>query len=329
MSRRIVMLFDAPELCGGVLNAVAVARLLRVEGYAVTIAAGGPRPGWLPWDGPWHDHAGFRRDPPPADLLVATFWTTVAWALAAGRPGLVHFCQGYEGDLIHLAPQRSAIEAVYRTPLPTWVVSPMLVDRLAEFGRRPHVVPPCAAPDFRPAWRIGPHARPRILIPGIFEAEVKNVATALRAVRRLEARGLACRVERLSILPPGPAEQALRPADRYHLRIPPATVARLLRACDLLLFPSRAMEGFGLPVLEAAQSGLPAVIARIPSLEPFVAGGVASAEPDDDEAFAAAAEQLLRDRAAWREARRRGRAVAARFTAAATREALHTALAAL
>ena len=329
MTMRITIVFDAPELCGGVINAVSIARLLQRDGHRVTLSARGGPPAWLAWRGAWHDHQGFQVEPPAQDLVIATYWTTVAWAKAAGWPKVVHFCQGYEGDLIHLAAQREAIEAVYRHPFPTWVVSPMLVQRLAPFGRRAMVLPPHVSPRFRPAWRFQPHPLPRILVTGIFEAEVKNVPTALQAVRCLRGLGMPCRVERWSTFPLNPRETELLQADAFHHLVPPRQVPELLRQFDLLLFTSRAMEGFGLPVLEALRSGVPAVISTIPSLQSFTAAGVASADPEDPAAFAAAAYRLLDEAKVWRRARRVGRAAAAPFSEAATQAALVAALKAL
>lgn len=326
MSLRITMVFDAPELCGGVLNAVSIARLLQRNGHHVTLSARGSPPAWLAWQGAWHDHRGFQVEPPDRELIIATYWTTVAWAVAAGWPKVVHFCQGYEGDLIHLAAQREAIEAVYRRPFPTWVVSPMLVQRLAPFGRSAVVLPPHVSPQFRPAWRFRPRSRPRLLVTGIFEAEVKNVPTALLAVRHLRALGMPCRVERCSTFPVNPQETQVLQADAFHYLVPPRKVPGLLRQFDLLLFTSRAMEGFGLPVLEALRSGVPAVISTIPSLQPFTSAGVASADPEDPAAFATAAYRLLREAKAWREARRVGLAAAAPYSEAATHAALIAAL---
>ncbi len=323
---RIVVLFDAPELCGGVLNATSVARLLARDGCHVTLCADGPKPAWIDWPGPWHDHHRFQMAPPKADLAIATYFTTVDWALRLGLPRIVHFCQGYEGDLGHLHSQLPAIESVYRQPLPTWVVSPALSQRLACFGRQTSVIPPHVSSDFRPALRWRPANPPRILVTGIFEAEVKNVKTALQAVQLMRENGLDCRVERLSTWPQSDAERALLTADTFHMNLAPAQVPRFMRRFDLLLFTSHAMEGFGLPALEGLRSGVPVVISHIPSLASYTAAGVASAAPGDAEAFSTEALRILRSPAAWRHARRTGLAAARHYdersTLASLREAL-------
>jgi len=203
------------------------------------------------------------------------------------------------------------IEEVYSCRLPTLTVAPHLGELLRQrFGRESRVVPPPLDPLFHPAWRLGPRRRPWIAIPGIFEAEVKGIPAALEAVRRLREGGIPARVLRFSIFPLSAAERALLAPDRYLHGVPPAEIARALRACDLLLLPSRAEEGFGLPLLEAMASKVPAVASRIPST-PFVTGGaVPLVEP---EGFAAAARELLTSRRAWRRARERGYEASRRF----------------
>jgi glycosyltransferase involved in cell wall biosynthesis len=158
-----------------------------------------------------------------------------------------------------------------------------------------------------------------VAVPGIFAAEVKGVPTALEAVRRLRERGYACRVLRLSVLPLDDEERRLLEPDRYLCGVHPAEVAKALRGCDLLFLPSREQEGFGLPLLEAMASKVPAVASRIPStmeignLGGGGGGGPSLAPPGDVRAFAEAAEALLSNPAAWREARRRGWETAQRY----------------
>jgi len=323
---RIAIIFEFPELCGGVTNAAGIGRLLLKVGHRVTICAHGAPPAWLEWKGDWHDHQGYRCAPPAHDIYVTTYWKTVEWAIISGWPNVVHFCQGFEGDLIHLRHELPAIEAVYRHPLTTWVVSPMLARRLAVYGRKASVIPPFISTDFRPAFRFRPRAVPRILITGMFEAAVKNVPTALRVIIRMREAGLKCRVERLSVYPQTSEERELLEVDAYHHHLSPHETARLMREFDLLLFTSREMEGFGLPVLEAMRSGVPVVIARIPSLEPFTTAGIACADPEDIETFATEATKLLRHSSAWRSARRRGLAAASRYSESVTHTAVLSAL---
>jgi glycosyltransferase involved in cell wall biosynthesis len=290
--------------------------LLRAGGHEVTVLGEGPRPGWAGFSGPYQDRSAEPPRIPSQDLVIATFWTTLRPARRLGAGPVAHFCQGYEGGLVHLAALRPKIEEVYAWPLPALVTSPHLGDFLrARFARASALAPPPLDPLFRPGRlpRLGPRRRPWIALPGIFEAEVKGVPTALEAIRRLRGDGIAARVLRFTFLPLSDAERNLSIPDRYLCGVPPPEIARALRGCDLLLFPSRPEEGFGLPLLEAMASGVPAVASRIPSTLHFAAAAVPLVPPGDAAALADAAGTLLRDRRAWRQARARGVEAAAAF----------------
>lgn len=294
-------------MCGGVKVVFQHAGLLAARGHDVTILARGARPDWIGFSGTYQNWEGRTPSVASQDLVIATWWETIPVAETMMAGPVIHFCQGFEGDLVHLAPARPRIEEVYRRPLPAFVVSAHLGDLLrTRFGRESFEVRPPLDPLFRPAWRFGPRRHPWVIIPGIFEAEVKGIRHALAAIRLLRERGLPCRVHRLSILPLSDEERALLPPDIYRCGIPPAQVARELRRADLLMFPSLPMEGFGLPVIEAMASGVPVVASDIPGLRSIPGPAMTRVPAADPEALAAAASRLLRDRSAWRAARRCG-----------------------
>jgi glycosyltransferase involved in cell wall biosynthesis len=310
----VLYVLPEPELNGGNKVVFQHAEILRRHGHRVTVSGRGPRPTWAPFGGPYVDRGGPEPAPGSQDLVVATFWTTLAVAEGLGVGPVAHFCQGYEGDLVHLSAVRPAIEAAYRRRLPTFTVTPPLADFLGRrFGRESRVVSPPLDPLYRPAWRLGPRRIPWVMVPGIYEAEVKGIPTALAAVAGLRRMGQPCRVLRVSILPLSAAERDLLPPDRYLCGVAPRVVARALRGCDLLLFPSQAAEGFGLPLLEAMVSKVPVVASRIPATEFIADQRLTLVPPGEPAAFAAAARALLQDPARWRRARRQGYDAAQRF----------------
>lgn len=312
---RITYVLDRPELGGGSKVVFHHAALLQRRGDQVTVLAHGPAPDWIRLSGVLYvDLSAGPLRLPPQDLVIATYWTTLPVARQIALGPMAHFCQGYEGGLVHLRPALPEIEAVYGWKIPTLTVSPHLADFLrVRFGRESVLAPPPLDPLFHPAWRFRPRKRPWVAVPGIFEAEVKDVPTALRAVSKLRERGVACRVLRFSILPLTAEEKALLAPDRYLQSAPPPAIARALRRCDLLFLPSREEEGFGLPLLEALASGVPAVASRIPSTVAMAEGAAALAPPGDAEAFAEAALHLLAEPGIWRRARRFGMAASRRF----------------
>jgi glycosyltransferase involved in cell wall biosynthesis len=325
---RVAYVLGHPELNGGNKVVLQHAALLRAGGDEVAVLGLGPKPEWAAVEAPYFDYSAGTPRLPRQDLVIATFWTTLAAARRLDLGPLAHFCQGYEGDLPHLRPQLADIEAAYSLPIPTLVVAPHLAELLARrFGREARVAPPPLDPRFRPRLRLRPRRRPWVAVPGIFESAVKDVPTALAAVRLLRRRGVEARLLRFATLPLSPAEATLLVPDRYLCAVPPARLARALASCDLLLFPSLPAEGFGLPLLEAMAAKVPAVASEIPSTVGFAATGATLVPPGDAEAFAAAAHRLLTDPRAWRRARRRGHRQAQAFAPAAVAPALRAAVA--
>ena len=78
--------------------------------------------------------------------------------------------------------------------------------------------------------------------------------------------------------------------------VPNTDLPALYQMADVFVYPSR-YEGFGVPVIEAAQSGLPVVAATGSCLEE--AGGPDNyyVDPDDEDAMASALHRLLTDEA--------------------------------
>lgn len=313
---RITYVLPLPELNGGNKVIYQHVDLLRANGDEVTVMCEGPKPDWIESGAAYVDYTAGPLKVPSQDLVIATYWTTLRIARSFGLGPQAHFCQGYEGGLIHLRPVLREIEEVYSWKLPTLTVTPHLGELLRDrFGRESRTVSPPLDPLFRPLWRLGPRRRPWIAIPGIFEAEVKGIPTALEAVRRLRESGIPCRVFRFSILPLSEEEKALLEPDRYLYGVHPRVIAEALRGCDLLILPSQAEEGFGLPLLEAMASKVPAVASRIPSTVHITEGAVPLplVPPGDAAAFAEAARELLTSRSAWRSARERGYEASRRF----------------
>lgn len=313
---RIAYVVPETKLNGGLKVIFQHVALLRASGHEVTVVGSGPRPEWAGFDGTYRDHSAEAVRLPSHDVVIATYWTTIALARSLEAGPVAHFCQGYEGGLEHLAPMLPQIEEAYSWPLPALVVSPHLGDFLrARFQRPSAWAPPPLDPIFRASWlpRFRPRRRPWIAVPGIFEAPVKGVRTALEAIRRLRARGLDARVLRFTFLPLSAGEREILIPDRYLCDVPPRQIVRELRRCDLLLLPSQAAEGFGLPLLEAMASRVPAVASRIPSTVHFTGGAVPLVPPDDASAFEEAAHRILTEPGTWRRAREEGALAARRF----------------
>lgn len=303
----VLYLLEDTTLFGGVKVPLHHANLLVERGYHVVVASKGEAPDW------YDLHAEFRHVPSfapehlrPADVTIATFWTTIAPALAA--PGAcVHYCQGFEASYTHNAAEHAAILSAYALRVPCLAVSPHLADLVENrFGRPARVVPPALEPFWRPALRWRPHRLARIAVTQPFEIDWKGVHAALAAVKVVRASGTECRLVRISQWPLSEAERAVLTADVFHHRLRPPAVADVLKRCDLLLAPSWEQEGFGLPVLEAMACGVPVVASDIASFRSMAAGAAVLVPHDRPEMFAEAAKTLLADPREWRQRRRAG-----------------------
>jgi hypothetical protein len=97
---RISYLLEGTDTWGGVKAVLEHANGLVGSHHQVIVLSRGPFPDWFPLRAEFRQVAAFSRDViPEADCIIGTYWTTVAPAVAARRGRVVHFCQGYEGDL--------------------------------------------------------------------------------------------------------------------------------------------------------------------------------------------------------------------------------------
>ncbi len=110
-----------------------------------------------------------------------------------------------------------------------------------------------------------------------------------------------------------PERLALEPGVRLLGHVDDAALQALYRHASVLAYPS-LYEGFGLPLLEALEAGLPALVSNAGSL-PEVAGGAAlTVDPRQPEAIADGLERLLGDSDLRRRLSVAGRARAEHYT---------------
>lgn len=164
-----------------------------------------------------------------------------------------------------------------------------------------------------------PPGAPYALMLGTLEPR-KNPALALDAFRVLRRRGVDLRL----VLAGGESHLIDMPAllGALGLDAPEVvrtgyledrTVSALLEHARLLVFPS-LYEGFGMPLLEAMEAGVPVVAARAGATPETLGDAGVLVEPGDVEGFADAMERVAFDEALRAEMIAAGRARAARFT---------------
>jgi glycosyltransferase involved in cell wall biosynthesis len=105
--------------------------------------------------------------------------------------------------------------------------------------------------------------------------------------------------------------------------VPQVDLVALYSCADTFIYPS-LYEGFGLPPLEAMACGCPVIASNTSALPEVAADGALLVDPTSEEALAGAVVRVLGDTDLRRELVARGRARAARFTAAAFAQAVQT-----
>jgi glycosyltransferase involved in cell wall biosynthesis len=147
----------------------------------------------------------------------------------------------------------------------------------------------------------------------------KNLPAAVRALAKLRTDGFP--ILRLVIAGAGPSHEFRQAAADESVveavvdvgAVSDDLLHALYGAAEALFFPS-LFEGFGLPVLEAMAAGTPVVASNRASVPEVVGSAGEVADPDDVDAFAAAARRVIGDPAHRAELVRRGRERAAELS---------------
>ena len=317
---KIVYVLESLELSGGVKVVVEHAEGLRSRGHDVTIVTRDARHAWLPVGVPVVEVSAFDATTlPEADVHVATWFPTVVPTVGARRAARVfHFCQGYEAPHPHTFHRLDEIDEAYRQSIPKLLVSAHLEAILApRYPGRYHVLPQAI-----PAASFAPHDpqrdKPRhpatVGVVGPFEAPLKGIAVALRAVARLREAGRDVRLYRASLFPPSDAERQLLSADVYGVALPASVMPIWYHACDVLLHPSFDAEGSPLPPLEAMAAGVPVVLTDIPSFAPLGDDLVSRVPQGDASGMARETAHLLDEPWLWATRRAKGIEAARAFS---------------
>jgi len=162
-----------------------------------------------------------------------------------------------------------------------------VVERLGVTEERVRVAYPGVDPLFGPGGERAVRERPYVLTVSTFEPR-KNLGTLVEAFRLLRTR----RPElELLVVGAGHAELPV-PGVVWAGFVPNEQLARLYRGAAAFAYPSR-FEGFGIPVVEALASGVPAVVSAHPSLDEAAGGAALRADPESPEAWADALESAL------------------------------------
>lgn len=307
----ICYLLESTNLAGGVRVVFDQARLLSQKGHQIIIRARFGNHHWYhhPIDVDYIDDLAspFPANTALPDIVIATFWTTAHAATQLGCRKAFHFCQGYEGDLPEYAGILKDIEQAYQLPIPKLTVGDWLTKRLQQLYSTPDFTVQTIGqivdtalftpPKFMfGRWLRKLLRRPvKILLIGLFESSVKGIPDALHAIKTVRKQNVKLHVTRVSSHPLTEQEKTITQINRYLTQLPPQAIAQLYRTHDLMIAPSHAAEGFGLPFAEALASGLSCIATAIPSHLSFdtVHDYAVFVPPKDPQAMAQAILKLL------------------------------------
>ncbi|MBW2708391.1 MAG: methyltransferase domain-containing protein [Deltaproteobacteria bacterium] len=316
---KIAYCLETTALWGGVKVVFDQAEGLASRGHNVEIIARELAPPWrdLPCGVRAVSRVWEQEDVSSFDLVIATDRAHVP-ALAEKAVRLVHLVQGDDEACVQTDDDKALARQALNLPIPKIAISPELARRMARRfpGRWHWVLQAMDLSLWRPAHHLPGKRRLLLVGPfdGRFDGAIKGLPQGLLAARlACEACGL--RLVRLNQFNQVREEKPFYKAKRYYHGVPPADVPAIYQSSDLFLSPSQAVEGFGLPALEALACGLPCVLSDISSYRDFddTDDFALWAPPGDPVQMARRIEQLWRDPALQAHLRRRGPEVAALY----------------
>ena len=288
---------------GGVKVVLQHVKMLKEEGYDVMLMAEKVKTDWggLPVE-PVPVKAKDLGDMPGRDVYVGSVPSDVVRLFKRGKGKVVHLCQGYEpveyrariegesitekyarkgafsfleryADNAKFKKRIREFEAIYALPTVKAAVSKHLKGLIEKtYGQK------CALIQngidmsvFRPpenrTW--GRDGKIRILSAGSMAVGFKGIPDTLDAVVSLREKGVNIELIRVSPGPPSGREKQDGLVDRYLTGIKEEEMAALYRDTDIYISSSLEGEGFGLPAIEAAASGVPTILTEISTYKNF------------------------------------------------------------
>jgi glycosyltransferase involved in cell wall biosynthesis len=265
----IAYLMADTALSGGIRVQLAQADALIERGHRVRIVTTGLPLTWRPSRAEFVYVDDFHTyDARGDEVVIATFWTTLAAAYAIAPSKAMHLCQGYEGSFTAYQPIRGEIEAAYRLPIPKMVVAKSLIAVCKQFTDDVTYIGQIVDDEFfRPVARAE-NSPMRVLLCGESQVDLKGISDGYGAAAH--ARWFHQKFDLIRVSPWAPSrEEPLDSVQEFHVALDTREMTRLMHSCDVLIAPNHREEGFGLPAAEAMASAIPVAMTAIPSYRSF------------------------------------------------------------
>lgn len=301
---RIAYLLETTGLCGGVKVVFNHVNALIKKGHTAFVLSYDSYPEWLDKNVPFKriqkigkqsllDIKGIED----FDVIVGTSPLHLVKIYndlkrKSCEEKIVHFIQGYEGDYHEGKPFMSLIKEAYSLPVRKMTVSDNLSQRLLNHYPDQRFIS-CGQgleTDFfytrRNASDFSDIENDTVFLMGSLDISIKRIRTGLKAYKIASAKKPGFKLVRISIADTRDREEKIagRSIHEFYSHLTPREVGALFRSRNgILLSPSSAAEGFGLPPIEAMACGIPVVLTDIPSYKSFgPSGDYAVFVPVDD-----------------------------------------------
>lgn len=315
---KIAYYLESTELYGGIKVVFRQAEALRARGHEVKIVTRGGDPAWFSGKVPVTDNFHELKR---AHWVISTYYTHIKrlYDILDNGTGLVHLSQGYEGGWPEARPNLKEIEEAYSLPIPRMVVSSNIKQDLKRrFNIHGFNIGQGIEHEFFFPADMEIRTPPkRIFLMGIYPAWVKNLETALSALKTVRHEyGMDFELIRITTVDSKRIEMGLfEDINRYYTNILPQQVGKILRQGGIMICPNREAEGFNLPAVEAMACGIPVVLSMVPAhLSYSVKRDYALFfHPEDSRGLAQRVVELINDSSLYNKLSKRGVKVAKKF----------------
>lgn len=273
------LLYDAGKW-GGIKGTIAQANGLVDRGYRICIVCRTPKPDWIDIRTDFIVSPNLAaNDIPPSDIVVGTWYPTVAPGFSSKKGLCVHYCRGYEGHAPGLSgQQQEAIKKVYNLPTIKIANSPHVGSFLKNnfpgdvYIVRNDINHSIFYPNRTRDW--GKDSI-KVAVVGPYEVAWKGIRDCLKACKILSRMpGISITVVRASQTTAQTEEaefvQDIGCPYEYRFNLSEMEMAALYNECDILISGSYPyVESFGRPAMEALACGLPVVLTDIPAYRDY------------------------------------------------------------